>query len=541
MPPFFDSVQIHHALRNEAIPVLDAIAANQELHGGALGRFERDDPPPYASSTESEELAPELSTPPPDDVTAIMDPPLTDKERDDIAFLMPNIADPSKVYLRECKLEDPRVRRFRLNSRCLTIDRGYRRLGVLVRRNVKRRLEKLGIWNPSWGFPGRNVQPNDRADEWKWWWQPAIPSDSDKRQLVLRALSLRQNLRRGESPPVLPRSCLRRDASASQAESFITSRPWFLFQIEVAEEQARCHRLEDAEQCFLYLRGARARVVRWWRERGDWRDDFDEVNKVTSWKWRHESPSPEPEDFSQFDPEGGIRVDPLESIELTPSEIDALEAIDLPPSEQPKKLWSIWPGDRPPYYPGQIPDPTEGRSPSPPQFRPGPEDEDRLFRDNPKTTALIEEIRAPSGPRQDTSNASPQDPWPQRRRPRGQRADMDLDRQPPRRSARIAAMKRSAEPLPSQAAPNRKSRRTTTPTLAKPAAPQSAAPKARRAETRPVPGRRPANTETNTRPSRRRGHPRGENGSRGSSAVRKKAKSETTVTARTRSGRGRGA
>ncbi|KAK3382007.1 hypothetical protein B0H63DRAFT_217895 [Podospora didyma] len=54
MPPFFDRVHLHQAVSNQAVPVLEAIAVNDNLR--SLRRFERDDPPPYVSSTESEEL-----------------------------------------------------------------------------------------------------------------------------------------------------------------------------------------------------------------------------------------------------------------------------------------------------------------------------------------------------------------------------------------------------------------------------------------------------------------------------------------------------
>lgn len=115
--------------------------------------------------------------------------------------------------------------------------KGSRRLGVLVRHNIKRRWEKLGVWNPDWGFPGRKVRSNDDISEWRWKWQQhssdgSGSSDSvttDAQQLLIRALYLRQNLRRGENSPVLPRSHLKQNATALQAELFIITRPWFIF------------------------------------------------------------------------------------------------------------------------------------------------------------------------------------------------------------------------------------------------------------------------------------------------------------------------
>jgi hypothetical protein len=79
MPPFFDRVQLHDALQNQAIPVLEALVANDNLHHRSFKRFERDDPLPYALSTESEEFNDDFLAPPPprnellDELKAIME------------------------------------------------------------------------------------------------------------------------------------------------------------------------------------------------------------------------------------------------------------------------------------------------------------------------------------------------------------------------------------------------------------------------------------------------------------------------------------
>jgi len=51
----------------------------------------------------------------------------------------------------------------------------------------------------------------------------------------------------------------------------------------------------------------RAEVIHKWKERSDWRDKAPQV----SWKWRHESPSPEPEDLAQYNA--------IDDFNLTPS------------------------------------------------------------------------------------------------------------------------------------------------------------------------------------------------------------------------------
>ncbi|KJZ74045.1 hypothetical protein HIM_06494 [Hirsutella minnesotensis 3608] len=558
MPRFFDSAQIHHALRNQAMPIIDALSANQKLRDRALSRFERDDPPPYASSTESEDPSPDYHEEPkddeplPDDVRAVIDLPLTDKELSGIAFELRGIGSPIQVYYNECQAEVSRLQR----SRCLRMryggERPVRRFGVLIRRNVKRRFQKLGIWDPDWGFPGRNAQPNDDAAKWTWWWQSeSEPVDWPGKEVALRALSLRQNLRRGESAPVPPRSCLRPDASVSEADSFMISRPWFVFAMELQEERTRWERLWHDSKYFFHTGGKT--VCQWWRDRGDWRDEFDERTMVNSWKWRHESPSPEPEDYATFEPTDSNPNDPLDDIELTPSEVDALEAIDLPRSEQPKKFWAVYPFDSPPFFPGHMLDSTGGRTPPPmdPIVRLGPDGQPlptiRLFESPPEEESAWQrpqESPIPSESQQETPRTSPPRERRQLRNQRSERTGMDLDRNytppPPRRSARIA-MKRAAESLPSEAAPKKRSRPTTTKTTtAKTPAPQSSARQTRRDKITRVSARPPATTNKRTRLSRGRGGPRSDTRLEPSSTARRKTREETKVNVRTRSGRGRG-
>jgi hypothetical protein len=48
-------------------------------------------------------------------------------------------------------------------------------------------------------------------------------------------VQLRRNLAYGEYAPPPPRSRLRDDSSTSEAESFIISRPWFVWEVEKFE------------------------------------------------------------------------------------------------------------------------------------------------------------------------------------------------------------------------------------------------------------------------------------------------------------------
>ncbi|KAM4066405.1 hypothetical protein HRG_000512 [Hirsutella rhossiliensis] len=447
MPPFFDGAQIRDALRYQAIPAIEALAANEDLHRRSLRRFERDDPPPYASSTDSSEPddTPLLSS---DEIDAILDPPITDQERDWMAQFMADILHPGKVYYKECQIEAKRLDYYRSRNVIFSGKKGRERFGVIVRRNVRHRWEKLGIWNPAWGFPGRSLEPKDLISTWNWWWRQSGPwKKSDGEELVDRALRQRQNLRRGESVPVPPRSHLEHGMDASQADSFIVTRPWFVFQLELNEESLKCRRRLPTAQRHQVDEMSIQRVNGWWRDRGDWRNEFDSTQRLTSWKWRHESPSPEPEDITAFEPTNNTEDNPLDTMDLTPSETDALETIELPRSEQPKKFWAIFSGDFPPFFPGQQqPDPAEDQTPSPRSQSALPASSPpgwALFR--PTTPLPQEHVEGPpefqetsSQPQQNTS-ASPPPQKPRRRgrgRPRrgaGRAQDPQSPSLPPRR------------------------------------------------------------------------------------------------------------
>ncbi|EFY89134.1 hypothetical protein MAC_04721 [Metarhizium acridum CQMa 102] len=548
MPPFVDRVQLYEAVSSQAIPVLEAIAANDHLR--SLRRFERDDPPPYVSSTESSEhedvdLIPRpRGGPMPEELKAIMEQPLTQDERDEISGFMLKLTRPDDFYYAEAHRERSRLDRFPLPEIFFRGLNGYRRQGVIVRHLVKRRWEKLGVWNPNWGFAGRKVQPSDNFKNWTWWWQPKGAADDPERrrkngrELVARALQLRQNLRRGEHAPVLPRSHLGQDTTAAQAEGFLISRPWFVFQIEVAEENKRYNRLSLEDQR-RYPYSARNQVLKWWQERGD---------RAHAWKWRHESPSPEPEDLAPVKNMNSSPLDVAADMEFTPSEIDEFETIALPKSEQPEGFWVIEESDWPPFFPGQMQDVearvrkseierlerlekarAEGREiPIDPGVKfcmeknfpgPGPS---RLFA---PPQAVQHEVSSPEG--HEASMELPEDasepqrdaacPPPQKRRRLRQQQSRDgvdeaqgLDQPPPpppRRSARIAGMKRPAELLPSQMAPNKRPRGRAAPKAAAPTA-QPTSRETRRTKTNLVPARPLSKEETKTRPRRGPGRPR---------------------------------
>lgn len=144
MPPFIDHVQFLEAVSNQAVPHLEAIAANNNLR--SLRRFERDDPPPYESSTDSEYDYVDLHPPPrggpiPEELIAIMEAPLSDDEIGWISTGIAGIVDPDYFYYREAKYEEYRFEQHVHDPppEIFKELNGARRMGVIVRHNVKRR------------------------------------------------------------------------------------------------------------------------------------------------------------------------------------------------------------------------------------------------------------------------------------------------------------------------------------------------------------------------------------------------------------------
>ncbi|KAK1673184.1 hypothetical protein BDP55DRAFT_670471 [Colletotrichum godetiae] len=407
---------------------------------------------------------------------------------------------------------------------------------------MKKRWEKLGIWNPVWGFSGRNVKPNDDPFKWRWKWDQETGEETDRQpaeeDLITRTLLARKDLRRGEHVPIEPQPSLVQDATASEAETFLTSRPWFLYKLEVTEEKQRAGRVSLKDQQQLPQGSCAEQVIERWKERGDWKDEYDE-DGVTSWKWRHESPAPELEDLTPIQSMAESDLLDASVIEFTPSELDELEINELPWNEQPETYWVTPKGlERLPGFPGEMPKShsADYHSPQMPISRSAPvgtlgsrkEASEKINNKNSLSADASEQKLLK--PQKRALNCTPQKARRGRRQPQTEATishDHDQSSHTPRRSARIAGTKRPAESIPTEAPPSkrprgRKASRADQLTVSEPGPRKKTS-----ARTRP-----PPQEETKVVPKRGRGRPEKE--------ALKPAPAKMTTKAQHREGRGRG-
>ncbi|VUC31255.1 unnamed protein product [Clonostachys rosea] len=364
------------ALHWKVNPALERFLENPDY-----SRFERDEPPRFIPSPENHSIwqVPGMIPGTPDtpedgsyqrEMEELFDPPLNPKERNDtfMSIQGERMHHPGSRYELEEKFEVDRMvrsldhRRHRYNS----AESGMQRLRVLARRNVRKRWEKMGVWNPAWGIPCREPkEPNDNTYYWRWEWQhdelaaraPSLSSASVETHPIARAFIPREGLEFGQCLYPPPHSHPTEQTSRSEAMSFIASRPWFLIGMERMEWLSRSDRLPRARDTRF------VKAVPWlWQKRGDRRlkTDSSEFKIPIGWKWRYESPSPDHEDATwKWLPDSGpafegvvaerhIHLD-YDAMELTPSEIDVLESLayrPLSPAPQradgPNELQKTW-------------------------------------------------------------------------------------------------------------------------------------------------------------------------------------------------------
>ena len=334
-------------------------------------RFDSVPPPPYSSGSITQ-----FPTPGPFpaaaqvniDLDEVYRKPLSDKEKG--SFRRMRYYHPCCRYEDEVRFERDRIDREyrRRDEYCnplyhgpdLIGRSGQRRFSIMARNSIKKRWERLGVWNPEWGIPDRvNREPKDCTIDWKWRWECTKPHVD--RYFSQQPLEFRQANWPSREEEVADERAVRvhlerqgcwDEALVSQNvhtenptephvddhEFLITSRPWYVWQLEVREEEIRLRR---CERDVFYHAEARENVTERWKEKGYWKENWP---SLAGWKWKHESPSPEP-------------VDPNE-IDFTSSEIDAMEEIPPPtppkiilPTERREPTWSRLFGYLPGYDP----------------------------------------------------------------------------------------------------------------------------------------------------------------------------------------------
>jgi len=209
---------------------------------------------------------------------------------------------------------------------------GSQRLDIMVRNSIRKRWEALGFWNPEWGIPimGLRFGDNRHPDEWSWNWrtrpvrgkyqtkpfaeQVASWPPRDEEHVDERAIR-RYFENKGQwietQAPSNPDTAITMEEEVDQNEARITTRPWYQWAIEVLEEAIKLSRTDDTG--YADREAAAVKIREQWKAKGDWKDSWGDS---PGWRWKHESPSPEPEDPNEMD--------------FSPSEIDALEAIQPP-------------------------------------------------------------------------------------------------------------------------------------------------------------------------------------------------------------------
>ncbi|EQK99846.1 hypothetical protein G6O67_006632 [Ophiocordyceps sinensis] len=264
--PYASGFQLDHQQLDAVImPDLQDMANNADLlEQLRQRRFDGDEPPPYRSPSpddgddgEAPVLWPTAAR---DQVAAEIEElirrPLSDEELDDTQCKVEMWHagyHPGRRYDEEAREEAYFMfgaRRSAKHYAKLIGRAGEQREKIFIRHRIKRRWQRLGVWNPEWGIPGRvDEGPRDKTLSWKWKWQgdvryrgadpgPVIPEHPNT-----RAFHLRRGLHRDQRGPLPPRRSLAADTSKSAAESFITSRPWFTFAMDTEEERTRLNRI----------------------------------------------------------------------------------------------------------------------------------------------------------------------------------------------------------------------------------------------------------------------------------------------------------
>lgn len=249
----------------------------------------------------------------------LLDAPLDSEELEDLYFVVSRFSVPSFRFERECLSELGRIKAF------LAADTPHsRRLkqwwdtqasvedqALAPREFVKLRWQRLGVWDPSWDIQTpkkskKKVRFATPSSKWEWKWQSESGTDSrTDKELLEQLLQSRSDLCYAEHRPVAPRADLAPDATRAQWLSFLSSRPWFTYYLEIEEEMLRLERLPEEEFAKISST-APSRVRSRWQALGIWDRNWeafcckDTKSPYPGWKWRTETPESDPELLCQL-------------------------------------------------------------------------------------------------------------------------------------------------------------------------------------------------------------------------------------------------
>lgn len=180
---------------------------------------------------------------------------------------------------------------------------------------VRKRWEHMGVWNEAWLL----LDDKETGFGWKWPWQRTTAQATGD-ALARHAIRKCGAAPRGEygrtvmrnAAPVWPRAGWRQ----VQGDSFIASRPWFVFQVECVVEEIRRKRLGARERGLLEAPAAWVRE-RWseqdiWDDRWEMKYSDDTYEVCVGWSWRHELPEPGLQNLRSLHDIGNLPLEPDE-------------------------------------------------------------------------------------------------------------------------------------------------------------------------------------------------------------------------------------
>ncbi|KAJ3480580.1 hypothetical protein NLG97_g8038 [Lecanicillium saksenae] len=229
---------------------------------------------------------------------------------------VPGLASLGRVYLRyetEVIAERRRIKFFRKrNLRCSAESRELlaamkpKHKKALAHHFVRRRWEEIGIWNDTWKFE------NPSKSIWKWNWETRRLLDSDG-NLPFTGGAFKEclNLDPGEYANSVKSRAQNQipngQWTGENGNDFISSRPWFAFEIERRVERTRRARSDDAAtgvDTDIFVRDR-------WIEAGLWNAKWDTVTGaqnqfLVGWRWDHEDSEPQWADFQDLERRDGL-------------------------------------------------------------------------------------------------------------------------------------------------------------------------------------------------------------------------------------------